>query len=132
MKRFLLFLVLAIFALPCTSLAFVVLNNVVLIPWQVTHLIWYGFPPLYALIVGGLYGAFYLRKGGAVFIAALLFAAAIIAVKRHGLPFADDLTEPPLLIVSAVFTLIGEIWGSATRTNHIKKRSAKHAPLQTE
>lgn len=132
MKRFFACLFVSILALPLTLLPFVILNNVTLLPWNIARLLWYGFPPLFAFVLGIFYGAFRFKKGGALFFTALFFAVGIYAVNRYAMPFATDLTNFPLLAVAAVFTLIGESCGHFMAERRIKKRNAKRAPLYTD
>jgi hypothetical protein len=129
MKRFFALLLTALLTLPPTLLIFVAANNFTLLPWDIMHILWYGFPPLYALTAGLLYGVFHFKKGGALFFVALLFTVGIYSAHHYAMPFATELTNAPLLAVAAVFTLIGESCGRFIRKRRIKKRNAKSAPL---
>ena len=124
MKRFCLFCLSSLLVLPLSLLLFIVLNNVALLPWSVTRLIWYGFPSVFAFAVGMLYGLFWFKEGGALFFAALFFAAGIYAANRFHMPFTDDLKLVLPLVFAAVFTLMGESCGRFLRRRNIKKRNA--------
>lgn len=124
MKRFCLFCLSALLALPLALLIFVVFNNLTLLPWSVMRLLWYGFPSVFAFAIGMLYGLFRFKQGGALFFAALFFAAGIYAANRFHMPFSDDLKLVIPLAVAAVFTLLGESCGRFLRQHRIRKRNA--------
>ena len=130
MKRLLFFLVTALLALPLTALPFAVLNNIAALPWFLVRGFWFAFPPLWAFVAGALYGYFDLKKGGSIFGTALFFSVALYAANRYGMPFAEDLREIPLLIVSAVAALGGEVYGQFRSRRRKKGRSAGRAPLE--
>ncbi len=124
MKRFCLFCLSTLLVLPLILLIFVVFNNLALLPWSVTRLLWYGFPSVFAFAVATLYGLFRLKQGGALFFAALFFAAGIYVANRFHMPFSDDLKLVYPLAAAAVFTLLGESYGRFLSRRRIKKRNA--------
>ncbi|HMM05098.1 MAG TPA: hypothetical protein PKD52_00265 [Clostridiales bacterium] len=128
MKRFCLFCLSTLLALPLALLVFIILNNLTLLPWSVTRLLWYGFPSVFAFAVGMLYGLFRFKEGGALFFAALLFAGGIYAANRFHMPFGDDLKLVIPLAVAVIFTLLGESCGRFLRQRSIKKRNAQRVP----
>lgn len=124
MKRFCLFCLSILVALPLALLIFIVFNNLTLLPWSVTRLLWYGFPSVFAFAVAILYGLFRFKEGGAFFFAALLFAGGIYAADRFHMPFGDDLKLVIPLAAAAVFALLGESCGRFLAQRRIKKRNA--------
>lgn len=111
MKRFCLLIPCALLVFPLTLLPFIAFNNIDLLPWSVARLFWLGFPSVFAFFAGMIYGIFRYKRGGGLFFAALLFAAAVYAADRIQLPFCEDLKSVLPLIAAAVFALPGESWG---------------------
>lgn len=104
--------------------AFLGLNNLSQIPWEIMQYLWYGYIPCLSGTIAFGVGSTAKQSGKGILIAAVLLVPALLLSAKYALPFASTFTAIPSLVPAALVPIPAEI---AARRHQNKKQRSPHS-----